>query len=334
MKLTPALPRRLYRSPPMSFVDPSAGDPVDPGPQATRSAPPLPTWRDLPREPPYGPVAPPRTAHIGAPFPAAEIEEEEPIGAGHVALAVGATLLLVAVGIGAALFLLRDDDPRVTLDPPPTLAPAEVDPPPVDPQPTPDPRVSDPSSRPTPEGEPSDAPRDNGGREPAPDPQPSRSGDPTPSAPAQPDPPPEEGASSTTEEEGDASLDLPRLFVLRTLPLGLSETSTTTRQTTSDAEVVSEEQTTLLATAEGEEATVHAVRADDAAARLESLVPEGAQDISVLGLPGYLLADSGRERRLVYLMPGATETLIQITVPDALETDALLTIAQGLELVR
>ena len=95
----------------------------------------VPTWRDLPDQPPYGPVAPPRTPHLGMGFSTVPVEEDAAITPGQIALAVGGTLLLVAIGIGAALLLLGDDETPVA-DVAPATAPSEdiedlLSPPPV-----------------------------------------------------------------------------------------------------------------------------------------------------------------------------------------------------------
>jgi hypothetical protein len=144
-------------------------------------------------------------------------------------------------------------------------------------------------------------------------------GDPAPGAP-----------QPQTSEEG---IDLPRLFVLRTLPSGMEETSTTVRQTTRDDEVVLEQVTLLDATSQTGgvgEVTVRATRAEDAAARLDALVEAGDEELSVRGLPAHLVADA----HLVWLVPGEVETLLEIIAPDGVRTDQLLTIGNGLEVVR
>jgi hypothetical protein len=59
-------------------------------------------------------------------------------------------------------------------------------------------------------------------------------------------------------------------------------------------------------------------------------VTEDAEEVSVGGLPGYLIDD----HQLVWLVSGAEETLLEIDAPPGVDIAALLTIAQGLELVR
>lgn len=281
----------------------------------------VPTWRDLPEEPPYGPVTPPRTRHLGAVFPSVTIDADSSITPGQIALAVGGLVVLAAIGIGAALLLLGDDDmpmadatvedqadptEETLILPPPTLAPQPQQPAPDAPQgellPQNPPGQPDPA--PAPSGEP-------GGEAPTPDP-----------LPPLPDP-----GDPDAAEEGD--LDLPRLFRLRTLPSGMSEDATTVRQTTREDEVVTE-QITMLTAGSGE-IGVRASRSADVAAQLDELVDgEGVEEVAVRGLPAYLVDD----HRLVWLLPGSTETLIEIDAPPDVGTDALLTIAQGLELVR
>lgn len=354
----------------MSSVDPTQfGDATD------HAGSLVPTWRDLPLEPPYGPVTAPRTANIRGVFAPTVVEDDPTISAGQIALAVGGTLLLVAIGIGAALFLLRDDD-VVTLDPPPP-APAPADP--QDdgpaPQPPPPPPTTDSApATPAPSGGqsdngPDDSDSSSGDSAQGPTPVPDAddpaadpgAGDPTdpgtqdptdpgadpdgggpgtpsqaPSPPGQPDPnpaPPDPGAVEPPAEDG-ADLDLPRLFTLRTLPTGVTEESTTMRQTTRTQQIVAEEQTTLLQTETTDEVTVQATRAPDAADRLDTFLTDGAEEVNIRGLQGFLLPSSGQDQRLVYLAPGPVDTLIQITVPQPLGTEEVLTIAQGLELLR
>lgn len=280
-----------------------------------------PTWRDLPHEPPYGPVPPPRTAKIGAPFAPVVVEEDATITPRQIAAAVGGVLVLVAIGIGAALFLLRDNDPVVAATDPTPQASTPADPPP--PQPA----------------LPTDIPQ--GQLEPQPAPDTPSSPSPTPAPDAQPVPPPANGTPgdpfpSSEPPTDPGPLDLPRLFSLRTLPVGMSEESTTVRQTTRGDEVVTEQMTLLSLDDESEaqaQVSVRATRAEDAATRLETVVEEAgdqAEDVTVRGLPAFLL-DEGR---LVFLLPGPIETLIEIEAPDSVGTDALLTLANGLELLR
>ncbi len=298
-----------------------------------------PTWRDLPGEPPYGPVPPPRTAHIG-PVPAtAPVDEGSAISPGQIALAVGGVLLLVAIGIGAALFLLGDDDPEVAQDDPApdvTVAPDD----PFDPDP---PDQTAPQADP-PQGQLEPGPSASGTEEPEVEGPDSPEGELAPEGDAEPGGealPQEPGAApapslpplppSQPDADADAGdVDLPRLFALRTLPAGMGEESTTVRQTTRDDEVVTE-QTTILSVDDGGEVTVRATRAEDAQARLDGLLEgETTEDVTIAGEPAHLFEDG----RLVWLVPGDPDTLIEVTGPEDVRTSDLVTIAQGLELLR
>lgn len=305
-------------------------------PRAPSTPDAVPTWRDLPLEPPYGPVLPPRTPNVGRVFAPVLVEEGSRVTPSQIALAVGGIVILAVIGIGAALLLLGDEDPAVAEAPAATEdAPAEqgtleplppaTAPPATAPQPLPAPDA--------PQGE--LLPEDPGnGQSETPDPQtpdaselPEGDGDPG----IAPDPfPTRPGATDApTPEEGE-EVELPRLFRLRTLPSGTEEDATTVRQTTTqDDEVVTEQVTTLVA--EGGEVIVRATRGPDVAATLaEVQASEGAEEVSVLGLPGYLVDGV----RLAYLLPGQVETLVEVEGPEGLGTEALLTIAQGLELLR
>ncbi len=355
----------------MSFVDPPGS-----GDAAGDVSWPLPTWRDLPHEPPYDSVAPPRTANIRGVFASAVIQGEPTIRPAQIALAVGGTLLLVAIGIGAALFLLRDDDDVVTRDPVPA-PPVQLDPPDDGPapQPLPAPAPNGPQLTPTPlpptdppsneqddadvaTGDADQQPPDTGSQPPetGPDedaavepddqgpgedqPSPTPQGpEPDPSAaPSPPEqfgdepPPPEPDPSNSIDDQED--VDLPRLFTLRTLPTGVAEEFTTMRQTSRSEEIVAEEQTTLLQADAGDDVTVHATRSADAADLLDTFLTPAAEEISLGDLTGYVLPESDQERRLVYLIPGPTDTLIQVTAPQGLDIDQVLIIAQGLVLLR
>jgi hypothetical protein len=130
---------------------------------------------------------------------------------------------------------------------------------------------------------------------------------------------------------GTEPFDVPRLFVLRTLPSGMEETSTTVRQTTRDDEVV-QEQETLLDAPSGE-VSVRATRSADAEDRFDELVGAGGEEVPVRGVRGHLLGDG----RLVWFLPGTGDdgdTLLVVEAPDGVGTDELLTIGNGLELVR
>lgn len=312
------------------------GAPDSPRAPSTPDA--VPTWRDLPEEPPYGQVTPPRTRHLGAVFPTVTVDADSAITPGQIALAVGGLVLLAAIGIGAALLLLGEDDPAVAEVPTveeqsgPTEDTLILPPPTLAPQPEPQPQPQQPAPQ-APQGE--LLPQEPPGQ---PDPGPIPSGEPGGEAPAPdalppdalpPDalPPGPDPADPGAPDEGD--VDLPRLFRLRTLPSGMSEDATTVRQTTRDDEVVTEQITML--TAESGEIGVRASRSDDVAGQLDELVAgDGVEEVSVRGLPAYLVDD----HRLVWLLPGDTETLIEIDAPPDVGTDALLTIAQGLELLR
>lgn len=293
---------------------------------STAATAPAPTWRDLPSQPPYGPVRPPRTAHLGYAFAPASVEESPGITPTQIALAVGGTLLLVALGIGAALLLLGGDDEVAQTSAVQTEQDGgqlDVQPVPVDPQPDQDaprgelePQVPD---------DPGAQPGDEEGPQPeAPAPP---NGQPAPDAPGgQPLPLPELPPSPSAE--GD---EVPRLFRLRTLPAGTEEDATTIQVEERDDLVVTEQVTTLLA--EEGEIAVRATRAEDAEARRDALVDADAREVSVRGQPAHLVDD----HRLVWLLPGvggADPTLVEIDAPPTIGTDALLTVAQGLELLR
>ncbi|HUG87069.1 MAG TPA: hypothetical protein VMM13_21045 [Euzebya sp.] len=324
---------------------------VDQSPRAPSSVDVVPTWRDLPEEPPYGPVLPPRTPNLGLGFPTVVVEQDAAITPGQIAMAVGGTLLLVAIGIGAALMLLGDDDTPVAdvsqvstpSDPVPEDGLTPI-PPPVSQQPAPEapqgelqpeprPQPADPAPQDSEDAAPDDqAPDDQAPGDPVPDGRPPEGpapdavpGDPAPAPDGGPDtlqPQPMPGAG----EEG--SIELPRLFRLRTLPSGAAEDATTVRQTTRGDDVLTEQITVL--TAEEGEIEVSASRDGDAGQRLEDVITDDAEELNVRGLPAYLVDG----RRLVWLMPGEEETLIEIEAPPAVGTEDLLTIANGLELLR
>ncbi len=238
------------------------------------------------------------------------------ISPGQIALAVGGTLLLVAIGIGAALLLLRGGDDQVASADPPAVATA-----PAEDDPAPD-TVPDeaPPAQDIPQAEP---PQGQLQPQPAPDIAPDEGAPPQDGVipeggqPAPGDPPASEDA-----------VDMPRLFTLRTLPSGTSEESTTIRQTTRDDEVVLE-QTTMLDSPDGE-VTVRATRVDDADARLQRMIEDATEELSVQGLSAYLVEDG----RLVWLLPSEPGTLIEVIAPDTTRIDQLLTIGNGLELLR
>ncbi|CAN5150813.1 hypothetical protein BH23ACT9_BH23ACT9_31930 [soil metagenome] len=284
-------------------------------PQAPSRPEVVPTWRDLPGEPPYGPVRPPRTAHLGGPAAPVALEQDATITPGQIALAVGGTLLLVAIGIGAALLLLRPDDEVAT------TSPASIE--------TQEEQSTAPPPAPPP---PPAAPPSQGELLPQPPPE---QPDPQPELPFEPgtppgqEPPPAIDPQPPAPDQGEeGSIDLPRLFRLRTLPFGTSEDATTVRQTTRGQETETE-QITMLEGPEGE-IGVRATRAEDAVERFEALITEDARELSVRGEPAYLIDGA----RLVWLLRGDTPTLLEVDAPPGVEADAMLTIAQGLELVR
>lgn len=312
------------------FDGPGPAGPSSPSGPAQPATVPAPTWRDLPTHPPYGPVPPPRTANITAGFSAPAVPGSSTFSPRQIALAVGGTLLLVAIGITAALLVLDDDEDALAQD-----TPAVVDEPD---QPGPGTQVPDPEDPPRGELQPQqppvapDAPDD-----PAPEGGTTPEGMPPPQVA-----PPDGGSSPGQGQEPTAQSDeddvLPRLFVLRTLPSGMQESSTTVRHTTRDDEVVLE-QTTLLELldppGDEDEVTVRATRDADAADRLAGMVTDDAEELSVRGLPAHLV-DEGR---LVWLVPGddvtgGLDTLIEIVAPPEVRTDELLTIGNGLELIR
>ncbi len=306
----------------------TTASPDPPGPTGPLSDDVAPTWRDLPTEPPYGPVRQARTAHIGPAeaFAAPTVEDSSTISARQIALALGGTLVLVAVGIGAALLLLREDPAVATADDPPAASASPED------------EVFDLPALPTEEApqQPPQAAPPQGQLEPQPAPGGTDPGETVPDqqapdqpAPGQPAPgQPAPGTAPSPPAASEAGVDLPRLFVLRTLPSGMAEESTTVRQTTRDDDVVLE-QTTLLDSDDGE-VTVRATRVDDAQARLDAMVTDDAEELSVQGLPAFLLEPG----RLVWLLPSDPETLMEIVAPDATRTDQLLTLGNGLELQR
>lgn len=282
------------------------------------------------------------------------VEQDATISPAQIAWAVAGVITLVAIGIGAALFLLRDPDP-VVADVRPTRAPdAQTESPSLDtptspalPPDTPQGQLEPPAGQTAPplDVPPLDVPPQD---VPPPDVPPQDLPSPDSPLPADPVPP------SSAPEDGE--IDLPRLFSLRTLPFGMAEESTTVRQTTRNDLVVTE-QTTLL-DIDGEDpgssqptpsespsadpslgtdgpdedapqVTVRATRSEDAADRLDATT-EGAEELTVRGLPAFLLTDGS----LSFLVEGPIDTLIHIEGPDSVGTDALLTLANGLELLR
>ena len=314
-----------------------------------------PTWRNLPYEPPYGPVPPPRTPNIHD-RPAPVILEDEPtVSAKQIALWIAGVALLIALAIGATLLLLdenEDDEevaqsnpPPVQEDPPPVLAPPPTLPPspdqtspPLEPAPAPtapepQPQPSDPAegeltpNQPPPEGQTPEGETPGG-----PTPEGGEPGGETPpgqgEAPEQdqPDaiPPPE------TPPEDQPDLELPRIFELRRLPAGTAEGATTLSQTSSGDDETEAEQTTMLDTDDGEEYSIVATRADDVVERYEGLVENASAELTVSGQDAILTEDGD----LAYVVDGETPTLIVIDGPDTVEADALVTVAQGLELLQ
>lgn len=291
-----------------------------------------PTWRDLPAQPPYGPVRPPMTSTLGQPFAPPPVEQGSSITPAQIALAIGGTLLLVAIGIGAALLLLGGDDEvadvtAITSEAPRLPDPLPLDPVPVDPDPLPDapqgqlePQRPDRATEEAPPEGDAETPGDRGGGSQAAPDAPGGQQLPLPDVP---------GAREEPVEEGS---ELPRLFRLRTLPAGTEEIETTVQQTARGDERLTEQMTTLA----GEEGDVlvRATRAADAADRLHAQVDAESEEVSVRGTSGYLIDG----QRLVFLLApprtGVEETLIEIDATPATGTEALVTIANGMELLR
>ena len=138
---------------------PTLGGPVPVSPDGPPPKAPSRTWRDLPPDPPFGPVMPlkdpvPRLLRRRGGDAQPPPSEDTGITPAQIALAVGGVLVLLALGIGLALWLLGDDDPEVADAPLPVETDQEGDPfgqftplpsnPPVDAVPdTPDPAPQD-----------------------------------------------------------------------------------------------------------------------------------------------------------------------------------------------
>ncbi len=122
---------------PFGSGDPFGQPAGTPGPVSLTA----PTWRDLPYEPPYGPVPPPKTPNIGNRVDAEVVapEDDASVSAKQIALAIGGVLLLVALGIAAALLLLDDENDALAQDDPPqSQSQAPPPPPPLQPSTAPD----------------------------------------------------------------------------------------------------------------------------------------------------------------------------------------------------
>ncbi len=363
-----------------------------PPPTADAAARSVRTWRDLPPDPPFGPVPPMREARRnplrrvgGTPAPAGPPGDGDGgITPTQIALAVGGVLVLLAIGVGLALWLLGDDepdqdvasplptatdeegDPFGELTPSPNNPPDQPDAPedgseapadpadpqdtdPADPQDAPD-APDDPATPDTPSEAPApgtapggDDPSGEGGDgpgegtlEPPDADQPQDEGDldpptqapaPGQQAPGQPAPP-QQGP-----DPEDGQVDLARLFDLSQLPGGTAEEDTTVTQTSRDDEATQVEQLTGLSHPEGP-IEVSALRVDDAPARLDALLDGAeAREVTVPGATdgtGYVLEG----QRLVWLVEGDPGTLLSVDGPATIGTDDLLTIANGLELLR
>lgn len=325
-----------------------------------------PTWRDLPKDPPFGPIPPMRAPVVARPAsmaaapaapPAGDDSEITPV---QIAIAVFGVLFLLALGVAAALVLLGDDDPVDADSPLPAETADEGDgdpfgtftPSPNNPAPAPEPPAEDdladgrpeatpspgelePAPAPSADGEdPGTAPEDPSGEQgtvpPSGDALPPQ-GDALPSeGGTAPEAPPGEGGlqpQPAPQDPEDGDIDLPLLFDLTQLPSGTAEDDTTVTQTSTGNEATRIEQVTHLDHPLGD-ITVLAVRAEDAARRLDVVLTDEATEVSVRGQTAYLLEG----QRIVWLVDGDPDTYLDIDGPADVGTDELLTIANGLEL--
>lgn len=354
----------------MSRTDPAApwtGSPPSPG----NGTPPAssPTYKDLPPEPPFGPVQPYRQPRPPKRETATTVAgESSGITAGQIALAVGGLLLLLALGIGAALWLLRDDDPADTplpqetqeesdpfgqFTPQPTNPPQDEDetadgrdpgaqPDPAEPAPTPSAGELTPQDG-TEEQPQGGAEEPQGGAEEQPEGEVPQSGD---AVPPSGDALPEGGSGELPESAPDGGQAQPAPGQAQPAPDpddGEVELPLIFELTQLPGGTDETDTTVTQTTADNDdpeleqvthvdhpdgEITVRALRAVDAADRFEALRTDEAEEVSVQGQTAYLLEG----QRLIWLVETDPDTFLSIDGPATVGTDELLTIANGLEL--
>lgn len=267
----------------------------------------LATWRDLPPAPPYGAVPPPRPhlPHHDPPLPSGVA----PAGrGGRVAAVVVGALAVVGLGVLLGLWLSGEDQE----DPVATSGTSTEDALPGIDEPMPLPSVPD-------DVQPS-APRplipDDGSAAPAP----------APDAPGgvPPQLPPElEDLFDSVVPGGDAV----RLFTVA--PLERWDESVTSLQHEETTDGAETDQTTVLESADGDEAEVRGHRGVDAQERFEDLLSEpGATPTQVDGLPAVMLERDGR--LVLAWLDG--DLLLEVDVPADAGEDSARELADGVEL--